>query len=184
MPANIELEFKTKISEEKYNELIKEFELENNIFPQTNFYFDTPDLKLFKNNIVLRIRQKGENFKLTKKERGEGANEACESHVFLNEEKALDFLKNGFDANIIELNYQVNNICELTTYRAKTTFKDGILFFDKSEYYGKTDYEIEFEVDSIEQGKKDFIQFLEEHNIKYDEPERKSTRAFNYILNK
>lgn len=184
MPANIELEFKTKISEEKYNELIKEFELENNIFPQTNFYFDTPDLKLFKNNIVLRIRQKGENFKLTKKERGEGANEACESHVFLNEEKALDFLKNGFDANIIELNYQVNNICELTTYRAKTTFKDGILFFDKSEYYGKTDYEIEFEVDSIEQGKKDFIQLLEEHNIKYDEPERKSTRAFNYILNK
>ncbi len=184
MPNNIELEFKTKISEEQYNALIKEFELENNIFPQTNFYFDTPNLDLFKQNVVLRIRQKGENFKLTKKERGVMANEACESHVFLQEEMALDFLKNGFDANIIELNYKVHNVCELTTYRAKTTYKDGILFFDKSEYYGKTDYEIEYEVDSIEQGKKDFLQFLKEHDIPYTEPERKSTRAYNAIINK
>ncbi len=184
MQTNIELEFKTKITAEQYNTLIEEFGLENNIFPQTNFYFDTDDLKLFKMHTVLRIRQKGENFKLTKKERGVAANEACESHVFLQEEKALDFLKNGFDANIIEINAKVHNVCELTTYRAKTTFKDGILFFDKSEYYGHTDYEIEYEVDSVEQGKKDFFQFLEDHGITYEEPERKSTRAYNAILKK
>lgn len=184
MSTNIEREFKTRITEEQYNALIKEFGLENNIFPQTNFYFDTPDLKLFKMHTVLRIRQKGNNFKLTKKERGEHANEATESHVFLQEEKALDFLKNGFDANIIELNYHVTNICELTTYRAKTTYKDGILFFDKSEYYGHTDYEIEYEVDSIEQGEKAFMQFLKEHNITLEEPLRKSTRAYNAILGK
>lgn len=184
MSTNLEREFKTKITEEQYNKLISEFELENNIFPQTNFYFDTPDLKLFKEHTVLRIRQKGNNFKLTKKERGVNANEAFESHIFLQEEKALEFLKNGFDANIIELNCHVNNICELTTYRAKTTYSDGILFFDKSEYYGHTDYEIEYEVDSIEQGEKDFTTFLNEHNINYEEPERKSTRAYNIIINK
>lgn len=184
MPTNIELEFKTKITEEQYNKLIAEFELDNNIFPQTNFYFDTPDLKLYKKHTVLRIRQKGSNFKLTKKERGEQANEACESHIFLQEDKALEFLKNGFDANIIEINSFVNNVCELTTYRARTTYKDGILFFDKSEYYGHTDYEIEYEVDSIEQGKKDFTSFLTEHNIPYVEPERKSTRAYKAIMNK
>ena len=124
MPANIELEFKTKISEEKYNELIKEFELENNIFPQTNFYFDTPDLKLFKNNIVLRIRQKGENFKLTKKERGEGANEACESHVFLNEEKALDFLKQfGFSRVVIARESSLKTISRaIPTSLPKTSY--------------------------------------------------------------
>ncbi len=184
MSTNIELEFKTKITEEQYNSLIKEFELENNVFPQTNFYFDTPNLDLFKIHTVLRIRQKGSIFKLTKKVRGKNANEADESHIFLQEETALNYLKNGFDANIIELNYQVHNVCELTTYRAKTTYKDGILFFDKSEYYGHVDYEIEYEVDSIEQGKKDFIQFLQEHKIKYEETERKSTRAYKSILNK
>lgn len=184
MSTNIELEFKTKITEEQYNNLIKEFELENNIFPQTNFYFDTADLKLYHKNTVLRIRQKGSNFKLTKKERGANANEACESHIFLQEEKALEFLKNGFNASIIDINEDVTNVCELTTYRAKTTYKDGILFFDKSEYYGHVDYEIEYEVDTIEQGKKDFTTFLEEHNITYNEPARKSTRAYNIIMNK
>ena len=58
------------------------------------------------------------------------------------------------------------------------------MFFDKSEYYGHTDYEIEYEVDSIEQGEKDFTTFLNEHNINYEEPERKSTRAYNIIINK
>ena len=58
------------------------------------------------------------------------------------------------------------------------------MFFDKSEYYGHTDYEIEYEVDSIEQGKKDFTAFLNEHNIPHIEPERKSTRAYKAIMNK
>ena len=39
MTKNIEIEFKTFISEDVYNNLIKEFELENNIFSQTNYYF-------------------------------------------------------------------------------------------------------------------------------------------------
>ena len=93
-------------------------------------------------------------------------------------------MKDGFNAEIIDLPYFVSNVCELTTYRSKTTYLDGILFFDKSEYYGHTDYEIEYEADSIEQGKKDFIQFLKENGIEYKEPLRKSARAYKCISEK
>lgn len=182
MNTNKELEFKTLISKEKYEELIQKFELENNVFVQTNYYFDTPDFKLKKMHTVLRIRQKGNSFKLTKKERGVEENEACESHIFLQEDQALDFLKDGFNAELIDLPYKVKNVCELTTYRSKTTYLDGILFLDKSEYYGNVDYEIEYEVDSIEQGKKDFFRLLKEFDIPYKETIRKSTRAYNCIL--
>lgn len=177
MYVNKEIEFKTFITEEKYNFLIQKFELDNNIFPQTNFYFDTEDTKLMNEKTVLRIRQKGENFKITKKTRAEVG--ADETHILISKEKALNLLENGFDAKIIGLPYYVNKIAELTTYRASIPYKDGTLFFDKSVYYGHVDYEIEYEVDDVNQGKKDFSQFLNNYDITYKESIRKSKRAFD-----
>lgn len=177
MYVNKEIEFKTFITEEQYNYLIKKFELENNVFPQTNYYFDTEDTKLLNEKTVLRIRQKGENFKITKKTRADVG--ADETHILISKEKALDLLKNGFDAIIIGLPYYVNKIAELTTYRCSIPYKDGTLFFDKSVYYGHIDYEIEYEVDDVNQGTKDFEQFLKEYNITYKESIRKSKRAFD-----
>ena len=86
MIVNKEIEFKTFIPEETYNALVKEFGLENNIFSQTNHYFDTDDTKLMKEKTVLRIRQKGNNYKLTKKTRAEVG--ADETHILLSKEKA------------------------------------------------------------------------------------------------
>ena len=103
MTKNIEIEFKTFISEDFYNNLIKEFELENNIFSQTNYYFDTEDTILMQEKTVLRIRQKGSNYKLTKKTRAEVG--ADETHLFISKEQAENFLQNGFDAKIINLPY-------------------------------------------------------------------------------
>jgi len=62
MNTNIEIEFKTPLSEQQYLTLVEQFQLENNIFKQTNFYFDTDDLFFRKNKIVLRIRKKGSHF--------------------------------------------------------------------------------------------------------------------------
>ncbi|MDR4969048.1 MAG: CYTH domain-containing protein, partial [Acholeplasmataceae bacterium] len=68
MTKNIEIEFKTALTIEKYQELLELFHLENNIFKQINHYFDTDDYQLMEQQIVLRIRQKGENrFKVTLK---------------------------------------------------------------------------------------------------------------------
>ena len=68
MKTNKELEFKSVITKEQYEALVKKFDLENNIYAQTNYYFDTPDYKLKGMHTVLRIRQKGSNYKLTKKD--------------------------------------------------------------------------------------------------------------------
>ncbi len=177
MTKNKEIEFKTFITEEQYNALLKEFGLENNVFAQTNYYFDTPDTKLLQEKTVLRIRQKGTNYKLTKKTRAEVG--ADETHILISGEKAEDYLKNGFDAKIIGLPYKVTYQCALTTHRASTPYKDGVLFLDKSEYYGHVDYEIEYEVDDVKQGQADFYDFLNKNNITFKESIRKSKRAFD-----
>lgn len=177
MYINKEIEFKTFITQETYLALVKEFELENNIFAQTNHYFDTEDTKLMEEKTVLRIRQKGNNFKLTKKTRAEVG--ADETHILLSKEKALDYLANGLDAKVIGLPYSVKKIAELTTYRCSAPYKNGTIFFDKSVYYDKIDYEIEYEVDDVREGLKDFKQFLESHNITYVESIRKSKRAYD-----
>ena len=178
MTKNIEIEFKTFISEDVYNNLIKEFELENNIFSQTNYYFDTEDTILMQEKTVLRIRQKGSNYKLTKKTRAEVG--ADETHLFISKEQAENFLQNGFDAKIINLPYYVKNIAQLTTHRASTPYKNGTLFLDKSEYYGKVDYEIEYEVDEEKEGLKDFKNFLDSHNITFKESIRKRKSRKRY----
>ena len=178
MDKNKEIEFKTLITKEQYYQLLEEFNLTNNIFAQINHYFDTENADLLQEQTVLRIRQKGNNnYKLTKKTRAlVGANEM---HIFLSKEKALDMLENGFDARVIELPYNVTKVAELTTYRASSHYKNGKIFFDRSEYYGQVDYEIEYEVDEINQGRQEFIAFLDSHGIEYKESIRKSKRAFD-----
>ena len=178
MNKNKEIEFKTLISQDIYEKLLDEFGLSNNIFPQTNFYFDTEDTKLLNEQTVLRIRKKGNGYKLTKKTRSSVG--ADETHILLSKEHAIEMLENGFDAKIIDLPYFVKNVAELTTYRASSPYKDGTIFFDRSEYYGHVDYEIEYEVDEIEQGLQDFKVFLESHHIEYKESIRKSKRAFDH----
>ncbi len=180
MRHNLEIEFKTSITKEKYEELLKQFDLENNVFKQTNHYFDTANLDLVDKEVVLRIRQKGNKFKLTSKSHSEQG--AFETHVLINEVDAASMLIDGFDANIINLPHYVRKVSELSTFRVSTAYKNGIIFFDKSVYYGKTDYEIEYEADSYEQGQKDFESFLNEYNIKLVPSIRKSFRAYEQLL--
>ncbi len=177
MYVNKEIEFKTFITKEQYEKLLDEFGLDNNVFAQTNHYFDTEDTKLIDEQTVLRIRQKGNNYKITKKTRAKVG--ADETHILISKEKAEDILKNGFDASIIGLPYFVHKVAELTTYRVSTPYKNGTLFFDKSEYYGHVDYEIEYEVDDVKEGTLDFQRFLDEHEIVYKESIRKSKRAYD-----
>ena len=176
MTSNKEIEFKTLITKEKYEELVKIFDLADNIFAQTNFYFDTENEDIINNKSVLRIRQKGEQFKLTLKSHAEVG--ADETHIFLNKTQALDMLENGFNASLIGFDAFVKKIAELTTYRVRTPYKNGIIFFDKSVYYGHVDYEIEYEVDYVDQGQIDFNAFLNEYNIPFKESIRKSKRAY------
>lgn len=176
MKSNLEIEFKSFITKEKYEELIEKLELQDNIFPQTNHYFDNENFDIINDKMVLRIRQKPNNYKLTSKCHQEPG--AFETHIFISEDEAKNMFENGFDANIIGIDHKVTKICDLTTYRAKTPYLNGILFVDKSVYYGHTDYEIEFEVDSFEQGKLEFQTLLKKFDIPFVESISKSKRAY------
>ena len=178
MIKHLEIEYKTLIDEATYNSLLDEFDLKNKTFEQTNYYFDTKDHALMNKKTVLRIRKK-EQYKLTKKEKGIDGN--LESSLYLTDEDAINMIKNGFDGCIINEPYKVNLITSLKTTRAKTTYKGGTLFLDKSEYNGYVDYEIEYEVNDVKIGQDIWIKFLKEHNIIQKNPISKSKRAFASI---
>ncbi|MDY0277362.1 MAG: CYTH domain-containing protein [Acholeplasma sp.] len=175
--TNVEIEFKTSISKEKYQELLKLFELEDNVFKQTNFYFDTDNLDLNNEKIVLRIRQNGERYKVTMKRQSPTG--AFENHVLLKKEQALEMIKNGFNTSDFydNINYFVTFKASLDNYRVSTPYKEGTLFLDRCHYHDVIDYEIEYEVDEFEQGQKRFNNFLNEHNIEFVKTKRKSERA-------
>lgn len=176
MYTSLEIEFKTKITQEQYDNLIKKYQLEDKIFFQTNYYFDTNEHTLIDNDIILRIREKTHNIKLTSKTKQTVG--TLERHIILTKEDAYQMIENGFDASIIEINEFVTNVATLTTHRAKVQYKSGTLFFDKNTYYDTTDYEIEFEADDPTLGKKEFLEFLQENNIEYIKMISKSKRAY------
>ena len=180
MNKNIEIEFKTAITKDKYEELLALFNLENNVFKQVNYYFDTDDFQLNQQKVVLRIRQKKENFyKVTLKSQSEHG--AFESHVILNETQAQDMIKNGFHTKSFfdDIDFFVTYKAKLENERVSTPHTHGTLFFDRCAYYGITDYEIEYEVEDYEEGLLVFKQFLAEHNIPFTPAKRKSERALD-----
>lgn len=178
MIKHLEIEYKTLIDKNTYEILLKKFELETKTFVQTNYYFDTKNHDLMNKKTVLRIRKK-DQYKLTKKEKSDEGNQ--ETSIYLTDSEAINMIKNGFDAKIINEPYNVHVITSLTTTRAKKPYKDGTIFFDKSEYNGHTDYELEFEANDLKIGHETWLKFLKEFNIEQKNPISKSERAFNSI---
>ena len=179
MTKNIEIEFKTGVTSEKYHELLKQFKLENNIFKQINHYFDTDDYQLNQQKMVLRIRQKGDNhYKVTLKSQSEQG--AFESHVLLQPDQAKDMIANGFNTKDFfdELDYFVTFKVSLDNYRVSTPYEGGTLFLDRCDYCNVTDYEVEYEVNEYHQGQKLFEKFLNDYQIEQTPTRRKSERAF------
>ncbi|WP_025725460.1 CYTH domain-containing protein [Acholeplasma granularum] len=182
MHMNVEIEFKTRISKDKYEELISAFSLEENVFKQTNFYFDTNELDLNKKSMVLRIRQKKETFKLTLKSQSETG--AFEYHVLITPEQAKSMKKNGFHTRDFfeQIDYHVFFQTSLDNFRASTPYMGGVLFLDYNEYCGRKDYELEFEADHFELGLETFNKMLEKFQITFEQTKRKSERALACII--
>lgn len=179
MIKNIEIEFKTALDKNKYDELLAHFNLENNIFKQINHYFDTDNYDLDQQKVVLRIRQKGDSrFKVTLKSQSEEG--AFEQHVLLTKEQALDMIENGFETKQFfeELDFYVTFRVSLINHRVSTPYEGGTLFLDRCEYCSIIDYEVEYEVSSYQEGEKQFHLFLDKYGIPFVQTKRKSERAF------
>jgi uncharacterized protein YjbK len=183
MNHNKEREYKTVIPKSTYDNILSTFMLEDNVFLQTNHYFDTDDLTLSKQDIVLRIRQKGDRFfKVTLKK--QHPEEAFESHILLSKNQALDMLKDGFNTALFfeGIDYDVTFKTSIDNYRATLPYHHGLMYIDKCVYCGTTDYELEYEVSDEVEGMKHFEKFLDMFELKYQKTRRKSDRAFTCKL--
>ncbi|NCU32906.1 MAG: CYTH domain-containing protein [Candidatus Moranbacteria bacterium] len=179
MTKNIEIEFKTIVTKEQYENILNQFGLRDNIFKQINYYFDTDDYALNQNQIVLRIRKKHDHYyKVTLKSQSEKG--AYENHVLLSKAQAEDMIEHGFHTKDFfePLDYHVMFKVSLDNYRVSTPYQDGVLFLDCCHYCNTIDYEIEYEVNDYDQGYQVFQSFLKDHSIEYRPTKRKSERAF------
>ena len=73
-----------------------------------------------------------------------------------------------------------NDTYEMRTARLETNYKNELLVLDRSDYFDKVDYELEFEVTDYNNGLKKFHSLLEEFNLEHTVPNNKVQRFFDY----
>ncbi|MFA5542686.1 MAG: CYTH domain-containing protein [Bacilli bacterium] len=183
MQKNNGVEFKSLLTKEEYEKLIDLFK-GNKTDSQTNHYFDTSRFSLKALSASLRVRER-ESLQLTlKRKKGYSINE---NTVDITKEELSEIIASGKVSNE-EIAHELNNLIgnqklinflSLCTYRMYMPYKSGVLFLDKSEYLGVTDYEIEFAASSYHTGKRDFIELINQVEIQYKKSDKKIRRAFN-----
>ena len=143
----IENEFKIMLSQEQYEKLLAMYEWDEVII-QTNHYFDNKELLLAGRGITCRVREiDGEYFLQMKFPPAENSAEYSRMEL----EKPLDHLPDLMKAEDLPLPNghdklpDVKRVGALKTTRNVHRFEGGEIDLDKSEYFGKIDYEIEIE---------------------------------------
>ena len=131
-----EHEKKILLTKEEYDCLIDKFGKDKPVLKQVNYYYDTEDLSMNRQNITCRIRSKNGKYKATLKRHLPGSDTSTETEV-----KAINGI---YDNDFIDSGMKYQG--ELVTYRCvilKDSFFEAVL--DKNEYLGHTDYELEVE---------------------------------------
>lgn len=178
MPIHLEIEFKSLLSMPEFERLSRLF---SHIKPivQTNFYFDTENLKLRENRLALRIRCFSNAAELTLKVPQKVGNIEHNIDLPLETAKSLVEARSLVDCpvDISEISRiiddydidfaQITCIGWLKTTRREYQMPIGLAALDNNEYLGTSDYELELEVEEAEQGKEDFNSFLEKNGIEY-----------------
>ena len=175
MSKNIEIEFKTLVSESDFSRLKDYFQLkEEDFFIQENYYFDTNNFNLKQKNSGLRIRLLPDKAELTlKTPEIVGLLETTDIlslhqalHIISNErlpnegfvyDKLISFGINPKDLHLIGC---------LKTKRAEKKLPQGLLALDESWYNQQHDFELELEVADNVRGKADFLLLLEQLKLK------------------
>ncbi|RST59651.1 CYTH domain-containing protein [Siminovitchia terrae] len=184
---NIEIEFKNMLSKENFIKLYQHFQLNDHDFlTQNNHYFDTVDGSLGGKKAALRIREKNGQFELTLKLIVEAGVLEINQPISADQAKAL-ISENELPAGEVKDELMLLNIVPesleykgaLQTRRAQIPFKQGQLMIDHSIYFGREDFEIEYEVDEHSLGdENDLLQLLNELNIPKVHADNKIKRFF------
>lgn len=190
MPQQIEIEFKTMLTEEEFNQLLQSLPFPNKPIVQVNYYFETDDFALKKKKSALRIRKKGEQFILTLKEPHKDG--LLETNEPLTKELAEKWLA-GKPTNTKYVREQLNHLGihintlkyfgSLTTERY-TYEENGIHFMlDKSFFHNIVDYELEIEAPSKVEGLQALRNVLQDHRIDERKALPKIARFFQAASN-
>jgi len=185
MPAHIEIEFKTMLTEDEFHRLLKQLPFPERPVIQTNHYFETDDFQLKENGCALRIRKKRGQFILTLKEpHDEGLLETNEP---LSKETADRWLEgNPTTTDFVSKRLKrlgikedaLRHVGSLVTERY-TFEENGIHYMlDKSLYHGVVDYELEVEAPSTEAGMNALKRVLAENGIEERKAPPKIARFF------
>lgn len=176
-----ELEKKLLLSKEEYNYLFRIFGDSENIKKQINYYFDTDDFSMNKQNVTCRIRLKGGKYKGTIKKHFDNTDNSNEAEVRI---------QNGISDNeFVHMGLKLQG--KLVTERC-VILKDELfeIVLDKNKYLGTTDYELEIEYalgydDAAQSILEIFIKVLSKHktsNTNYKSLQKvpsKSNRFFS-----
>ncbi|WP_214735076.1 CYTH domain-containing protein [Exiguobacterium sp. s154] len=182
MTQEVEIEFKSMLTKDEYETLLRAYQLDDQVRWQANDYFDTPSFQLKANGAALRIRVKKQGQVLTLKQPNEVG--LLETHATITEDEAEDLFKYGIihDEQMkralapFQLNAPLEHLGRLETNRAELQLEDGLLVLDESHYLETSDYEIEFEVTNEEEGKRAFEGLLAKHGLPYRPAKNKIVR--------
>ena len=153
MSNNIEIEAKVILSRQDYKKVFDTLKTKiTDTHTQTNFYIDSQDRVLKKNDIALRIREYNRTYVLTcTTPLSEGL---LEKNQELSERVALEMINlNRFPSGGIQdflelLDIDVSNLevlASLTTRRNELSIDSSKISLDENTYGNKVDYEIEVE---------------------------------------
>lgn len=143
----IENEFKIMLNKEQYEKLLGLYGFKTVV--QVNHYYDTDDLEMSARHITVRVRELDGKFFFQMKLPNDGAlPSAGVSRVELSKE--LDRVPEIFAGFVLTAFSgvecpEVKHIGTLKTTRNIWEFDGGEIDLDRSEYFDRTDYELEIE---------------------------------------
>lgn len=188
MAKEIEIEYKTLLSEEDFKRLSHTyFQSDTLPFEQTNYYFDTPGFTLKSLNSGLRIRIPDQGpSELTLKTplpQEQGLLETTDFLTMTQPEllSPTNWPHDDVFTALDSLGVPIEDLrltAELTTHRLERKIAPGILLvLDESWYHGHHDFELEMEVADATTGATFFTNFLADHHIKKQVGPNKVARA-------
>lgn len=187
MSKEIEIEFKSMLTQNDYEKLLHYYNVTNKQFViQTNLYFDTADFQLKQRGMGLRIRYFSDTAEATLKiPQTVGLLEVTDRLSLDEVEQAIN--KDQFTPQATEILGQLRTlnislsdlhlIGKLITKRAEFTIPEGKLALDESWYSDYHDFELELEVPDYNFNVGDFKQLLNKFELPYRKTKNKIARA-------
>ncbi len=189
MATNLEIEVKTLLSFDEYNQTLKHFDLDvSDGFIQKNYYIDTSDYALRKLGLSLRIRKLNGYLMTLKLPMAEGLLEKTQilTREQFNKLRKEKLFPDGSIYDFIESLYvnpaELNILASLSTLRIEVPYGDFKLAIDENRYANQQDFELEMEATSLRQARELLTKICDEVGFPFVENfESKQKRAFKAL---